>query len=135
VTFSNQSATFTVQRFCHGDMAHAVVGYRSMPMLFSSRKPYGVARPDLFNRSAFPLHPSEARGDEDCLAKWMTMLALRALGSKGTVPAELRPGSVTFKCMSTRPLRMKELSGPLLDGCVPARFMSMMSPVLQLDLL
>src|SRR4051794_30296814 len=60
-----------IKRLLDGNMGHRRGRRRAMPMLESWRKPHGVARPHLFNRSALALYPSQSRGDDQALAQRM----------------------------------------------------------------
>ena len=53
------------------DVTHGGVGRGPMPVLSAGRNPDDVARPDLFFRPPLPLHPAEARGDDQRLAQGM----------------------------------------------------------------
>src|SRR5882757_6099703 len=60
-----------VQGFRDRDVRHGRRGCRAVPVLLARRKPHDIAGPDLFNGPAFGLHPAEARGDDQRLAKRM----------------------------------------------------------------
>src|SRR3954453_21508599 len=67
-----------VERFLDGDMRHGCRGGRAVPMLFAWLKPDHVARADFIDGTALPLHPADARGDNQGLTKRM-----RVRGSPG----------------------------------------------------
>ena len=47
---------FPVEHFLNNDVLHRRFGRRTMPLLLARRKPYDVARPNLFDRAAIALH-------------------------------------------------------------------------------
>ncbi|MEO8735241.1 MAG: hypothetical protein ABI380_01745, partial [Edaphobacter sp.] len=48
-------------------VSHACCGRGTVPMLFSSLKPYRIARMDFFYWAAFTLNPAATRSDENGL--------------------------------------------------------------------
>src|SRR5207244_8870370 len=62
---------FPVECFLNGDVRHGRCRRSTMPMFQSWRKPNHVTGPNFFNRSALPLHPANARGDNERLTKRM----------------------------------------------------------------
>src|SRR5437016_1554469 len=85
-----------IEIFLNGNVCHRC-GWRSaVPMLFSRRKPYYVARTNFFNRAAFALSASIAGGNNQSLAERMRVPCGASAGLKGdTCPGDSRwSGSV-----------------------------------------
>src|SRR4051812_2869267 len=55
----------------NGDVAHPRAGRGSVPVLLAGREPDHVTRPDLLDRTALALRPSNTGGDDQRLAKWV----------------------------------------------------------------
>src|SRR3954469_11041415 len=53
----------------NGNVTHLRAGRGSVPVLLAGREPDHVPRPDLLYRPALALSPSNARGDDQRLAK------------------------------------------------------------------
>src|SRR3954467_8879935 len=53
----------------NGDVTHPRAGRGPVPVLLAGRKPGHVTRPEFLNRPALALSPSNARGDDQRLAK------------------------------------------------------------------
>src|SRR4051794_30398759 len=68
-----------VARLLDGDVGHAGRRCRAMPMPEPRRKPDDVPWPDLLDRSAVALNPTQPRGDDQGLAERM-----RVPGCPGT---------------------------------------------------
>src|SRR5918995_320186 len=60
-----------IESLLDGDVGHGGGRGRAVPVLFVRRKPDHIARPDLFDRTALPLHPAQTRGDDQGLAERM----------------------------------------------------------------
>src|SRR5262249_38131070 len=67
------SHVLTAVGFLHGDMFHAMVGRRSVPMLFIRRNPNSVTRTNFAHWSTPRLNPAYPRGDKKRLTKRVVM--------------------------------------------------------------
>src|SRR3954453_1750590 len=70
-----------------GDVAHGRRCRSAVPVLLAGREPDDIAGPDLLDRAAFTLNPTEARHDEQGLAERMRVpgrARARLKGDQGT---------------------------------------------------
>src|SRR5262249_45566606 len=90
------SHVLTALSFLHGDMFHAMIGSRSVPMLFARRNPNGVTRTNSAHWSSPGLHPAYARGDKKRLTKRVVMPSSSCARLESN---PCRPNSRGFWCL------------------------------------
>ena len=75
--------SFSVLLFLDGDVGHGGCRGGSVPVLLMGRKPDDIAWVDFFDRTAFPLSESAARGNNESLAERMSVPGRPRTGLEG----------------------------------------------------
>ncbi len=118
---------FAIQRLLNGDMRHRDGRACAMPMLLSRRNPNDIAGPDFLDRTSPALHPTYTGSDDQSLTSRWVCLAVRAPGSKVTLP-QLTPGGLAASNRgSMRTVPVKYSAGPFPEGREPHLLISMIN--------
>lgn len=122
------SHVFAIDGFGHGNVRHAAVRGRAVPVLFTRREEHRIAGIDRLDRTTVALDPTLAGGNDDRLAGGMRVPDRLAPGEKVTAAVPARAGASGMVALSTRTVPVK-LSGtaPGLEGASALRviFMSL----------
>ena len=113
-----------VKRFRNRNVCHRCGRRRAVPVLFARREPNDVPRPDLLDRPALALRKAAAGRHDQCLPQRMRVPGCARAGLErdaGAADAR-RIGRLEQRVDADR--AGEPFRGPLPDGCVPFRLIS-----------
>jgi hypothetical protein len=113
-----------VERFRNRNMRHRCGRRRAVPVLLARREPDDITRPDLLDRPTLALREAAAGRYDPVCPSGCVCQAVRAPGSNVTLAPLTRAGSGALNSGSMRTVPVNHSAGPLPDGCVPFRLIS-----------